>query len=120
MRAEPYRLFCSVLEWALGRRTMRVRREKVDLENGGKHLVALRVADDILVFATSTQQAAYMLADTVVALVTIGLMLTYKGNDRLDREHHLQAAAARVFLANRYIFCNKTMSLVKQLHFFVL
>ena len=51
------RLFCSVLEWALNKWRMRVRPEGIDLEHGGEHLLDLRFADDILVFATSSQQA---------------------------------------------------------------
>ena len=69
------RLFCSVLEWALSRWRMRVRTEGIDLEDGGEPLLDLRFADDILVFATSSQQAAYLLDELVVALADEGLIL---------------------------------------------
>ena len=69
------RLFCSVLEWTLNKWRMRVRPGGIDLEDGGEHLLDLRFADDILVFATSSQQAAYLLDKLVVALADIGLML---------------------------------------------
>ena len=69
------RLFCSVLEWALSRWRMRVRTEGIDLENGGEPLLDLRFADDILVLATSSQQAAYLLDELVVALANVGLSL---------------------------------------------
>ena len=69
------RLFCSVLEWALSKWRMRVRTEGIDLEDGGEPLLDLRFADDILVFATSSQQAAYLLDELVVALADVGLIL---------------------------------------------
>ena len=69
------RLFCSVLEWALDKWRMRVRTEGIDLEDGGDPLLDLRFADDILVFATSSQQAAYLLDELVVALADVGLIL---------------------------------------------
>ena len=69
------RLCCSVLEWALGKWRMRVRTEGIDLEDGGQPLLDLRFADDILVFATSSQQAAYLLDELVVALADVGLIL---------------------------------------------
>ena len=43
-----------------------------DLENGGGPLLNLKFADDILVFATSSQQAASLLDEFVVALVDVG------------------------------------------------
>ena len=54
---------------------MRVRTEGIDLEDGGEPLLDLRFADDILVFATSSQQAAYLLDELVVALADVGLIL---------------------------------------------
>ena len=69
------RLFCSVLEWALSRWRSRVRTEGIDLEDGGEPLLDLRFADDILVFAASSQQAAYLLDELVVALADVGLIL---------------------------------------------
>ena len=47
---------------------MRVRTEGIDLEDGGQ-------PDDIWVFATSSQQAAYLLDELVVALADVGLIL---------------------------------------------
>ena len=52
-----------------------MRTEGIDLENGGEPLLDLRFADDILVFATSSQQAAYLLDELVVALADVGLIL---------------------------------------------
>ena len=69
------RLICSMLEWALSRWRMRVRTEGIDLEDGGEPLLDLRFADDILVFATSSQQAAYLLDELVVPLANVSLML---------------------------------------------
>ena len=69
------KLSCSVLEWALNKWRMRVKPDRIDLEDGGEHLLDLRFADDILVFATSSQQAAYLLDELVVALADVGLIL---------------------------------------------
>ena len=52
-----------------------MRPERIDLEDGGEHLLDLRFADDILVFATSSQQAAYLLDELVVPLADVGLIL---------------------------------------------
>ena len=52
-----------------------MRTEGIDLEDGGEPLLDLRFADDILVFATSSQQAAYLLDELVVALADVGLIL---------------------------------------------
>ena len=41
----------------------------------GQPLLDLRFADDILAFATSSQQAAYLLDELVVALADVGLIL---------------------------------------------
>ena len=49
--------------------------EGVDLEDGGQPLLDLKFADDILVFATSSQQAAHLLDELVVALAHVGLIL---------------------------------------------
>ena len=45
-------------------------------------MVYLRFADDILVFATSSQQTAYMLDELVVALAGVGLIL-YENKTKL-------------------------------------
>ena len=45
-------------------------------------MVYLRFADDILVFATSSQQTAYMLDELVVALADVGLIL-YENKTKL-------------------------------------
>ena len=49
----------------------------------------------------------------------LGCMLFGNNNEshRLDLEYHLQAAS-NAFFANKNIFCNKAVSLVKRLHFF--
>ena len=44
-----------------------MRKEGIDLENGGGSLLDPRFADDILVFATSSPKAAYLLDEFVVA-----------------------------------------------------
>ena len=52
-----------------------MRTEGVDLEDGGGPLLDLRCADDILVFATSSQQAAYLFDHFLVALADVGSTL---------------------------------------------
>ena len=52
-----------------------MRTEGIDLEDGGQPLLDLRFADDIVVFATSSQQVAYLLDELVVALADVGLIL---------------------------------------------
>ena len=52
-----------------------MRTEGIDLEDSGEPLLDLRFADDILAFTTSSQQAAYLLDELVVALVDVGLIL---------------------------------------------
>ena len=69
------RLFCSVLEWALTKWRMRLRPEGVDFEDGGEPLLDLRFAGDILVCAASSQRAAYLLDELVVALADVGVIL---------------------------------------------
>jgi len=54
---------------------MRVRTEGIDPEHGGRPLLDLKFADDILVLATSWQQAARLLDELVVALAHVGSML---------------------------------------------
>ena len=83
------RLFCLVLEWALDKWRMRVRTEGIDLENGGDLLLDLRFADDILVFATSSQQAAYLLDELVVALADVGLILNQDNTKLLTTQVQL-------------------------------
>jgi len=68
-------LYFSMLEWALSRWRMLVRTEGIDLEDGGEPSLDPRFADDILVLATSSQQAAYLLDELVVALADVGLIL---------------------------------------------
>ena len=42
--------------------------EGIDLEDGGGPLLDMTFADDILIFATSSQLAAYLLDELVLAL----------------------------------------------------
>ena len=51
-----------------------MRTEGIDLEDGGQPLLHLRFADDIVVFATSSEQVAYLLDELVVALADVGLI----------------------------------------------
>ena len=65
------RLFCWALEWALSRWRLRVRTARIELEDGGGPLFDLRFA----VLATSSQQAACLLDELVVALANLGFIL---------------------------------------------
>ena len=58
-----------------------MRTEGIDLDDGGELLLDLRFADDILVFATSSQQAAYLLDELVVALADVGLIFKCRQNE---------------------------------------
>ena len=63
---------------------MRVRTDGVDLEDGGD----VRFSDDILVFATSAQQAAYLIHELVVALAGFGVVLKEGKTKLLTTQAH--------------------------------
>ena len=64
------RLFCSVLQWAMGEWKAAVR--KMD---GGPNLLDLCFADDILIFAQSRVEAGNFLDGLVTQLDRVGLIL---------------------------------------------
>ena len=69
------RLFSCVLEVALKRWREQLQDGGLDLSDGGIPLLDLRFADDILLFAKSSDEAAWM-ADALVACVkAVGLEL---------------------------------------------
>ena len=60
------RLFCSVLQLAMGRWRSQVEHLGLNLGDGTSHLLDLRFAGDILLFGESAQAAGSML-DALVA-----------------------------------------------------
>lgn len=66
------RLFCSALEWAMSRWRARVATAGVDLGDGMPNLIDLRFADDILLFASSSVEAATLLDTLVEELAAVG------------------------------------------------
>ena len=124
---------------------MGVRMEGIDWEDGGEPLLDLRFADDILVFATSLRQAAYLFDELLVALADVGVnedktkLLTTqaqppkpstiprglsipsgnnRGSHRLDRNTIKRLHQRLSSLRNRNIFRKKAVSLLKRLRFF--
>ena len=110
-------------------------------------MLDLRFADDILVFATSLRQAAYLLDELLVALTDVGVILNEdktkllttqaqppkpitiprglsilsgnnRGSHRLDRITIKWLHQKFFSLRNRNIFCKKAVSLLKRLQFF--
>jgi len=69
------RLFCSVLEWSMAKWRRRVGAAGFDLGDGLRCLLDLRFADDIVFFATSYAEAAYLLDELVAAFAEVGLIL---------------------------------------------
>ena len=69
------RLFCAVLEMAMGMWRRTVGKLRLDLGDGGPTLLDLRFADDILIFATTYIDAGLFLDELVVCLSQVGLVL---------------------------------------------
>ena len=69
------RLFCSVLQLAMGRWRSRVEHLGLNLGDGMSHLLDLRFADDILLFGESAQVVGSMLDALVTCLGQVGLKL---------------------------------------------
>ena len=69
------RLFCAVLEMAMGMWRRTVGGLGLDLGDGGPTLLNLRFADDILIFATTCIDAGLLLDELVVCLSQVGLVL---------------------------------------------
>ena len=67
------RLFCSVLQLAMGRWRSRVEHFGLNLGDGMSHLLDLRFADDILLFKESAQVFGSMLDALVTCLGQVGL-----------------------------------------------
>ena len=69
------RLFCAVLEMAMGVWRGRDGRLGLGLGDGGPTLLDLRFADDILIFATTYIDAGLLLDELVTCLSHVGLIL---------------------------------------------
>ena len=155
------RLFCSVLQLAMGRWRSQVEHLGLDLGDGMSHLLDLRFADDILLFGESAQAVGSMLDALVACLEQVGLKLNASktkvlttqaqppstlttpaglelevleptnshkwlgcllstantGNRQQDMNYRLQNAS-RAFQANRWILCDKNVSIALRLKFF--
>ena len=155
------RLFCSVLQLAMGRWRSQVEHLGLNLGDGMSHLLDLRFADDILLFGESAQAVGSMLDALVACLEQVGLKLNASktkvlttqaqppstlttpaglelevleptnshkwlgcllstantGNRQQDMNYRLQNAS-RAFQANRWILCDKNVSIALRLKFF--
>ena len=69
------RLFCAVLEMAMGMWRRTVGRLGFDLGDGGPTLLDRRFADDILIFATTHIDAGLLLDEFVLYLALVRLVL---------------------------------------------
>ena len=69
------RLFCAVLQLAMGTWRTKMGGKGLDLHDDGCNLLDLRFADDILLFAYSADEATTMLDTLVEELATVGLVL---------------------------------------------
>ena len=155
------RLFSCVLEVALKKWREQLQDGGLDLGDGGIPLLDLRFADDILLFATSSVEAARMVDALVTCLKEVGLALNASktkilttqaqpgktvttqngldmeildatrahkwlgcllstlnaGNREADLDFRLQAAS-KAFYANKWILCDKNVSLKSRIKFF--
>ena len=155
------RLFCSVLQLAMGRWRSQVEHLGLNLGDGMLHLLDLRFADDILLFRESAQAVGSMRDPFVACLEQVGLKLNASktkvlttqaqppstlttpaglelevleptnshkwlgcllstantGNRQQDMNYRLQNAS-RAFQANRWILCDKNVSIALRLKFF--
>ena len=69
------RLFCAVLQFAMRKWRMKVGDLGFDLSDGMPHLIDLRFADDILLFARSAMEVRKLLDSLVAELSEVGLLL---------------------------------------------
>ena len=69
------RLFCSVLEMSMGNWRDEMKHLDLDLCDGGRSLLDLRFADDILIFGTDYHVIGVLLDKLVENLTTVGLQL---------------------------------------------
>ena len=69
------RLFCSVVQWAVGAWRCDVSNKGWDVGEGRLPVLDLRHADDILLFAGSAEQLCYMLDKLMISLGKVGLKL---------------------------------------------
>ena len=67
------RLFCAVLQFAMRKWRLKVGGLRFDLSDGMPHLIGLRFADDILLFARSAMEAGKLLGSLVAELSEVGL-----------------------------------------------
>ena len=69
------RLFCAMLQFAMRKWRLKVGSLGFDLSDGMPHLIDLRFADDILLFARSAMEAGKLLDSLVAELSEVGLLL---------------------------------------------
>ena len=69
------RLFCAVLQFAMRKWRLKVGDLGFDLSDGMPHLIDLRFADDILLFARSALEVGRLLDSLVAELSEVGLLL---------------------------------------------
>ena len=69
------KLFCAVLDIAMSSWRARMEAQGLNLHDGIKALLALRFADDLLVFATSRGDTIRLLEELVTSLGQVGLKL---------------------------------------------
>ena len=67
------RLFCSVLQFAMGDWRRDVSNNGLDLGDGGPPLLDLHFADDILLFVGSSEKLGYLFDKLVTSLGKAGL-----------------------------------------------
>ena len=82
------RLFCSVLQLAMGRWRSRVEHFGLNLGEGMSHLLDLRFADDISLFGESAQAVGSMLDALVTCLEQVGLELNASNTKVLTTQAH--------------------------------
>ena len=69
------RLFCAVLQFAMRKWRMKVGDLGFDLSDGVPHLIDLRFADDIRLFARSAMEVGKLLDSLVAELSEVGVLL---------------------------------------------
>lgn len=95
------RLFCGVLEIAMSVRCAQMETQGLNLHDGMKVLLDLRFADELLVFASSHDDAIRLLEELVTALGQVGLTLhtskttILSTQTELGRPDNLQARLGR-------------------------
>ena len=137
------RLFCAVLQFAMRKWRLKVGDLGFDLLDGMPHLIDLRFADDILLFARSALEVGKLLDSLVAELLEVGLvlktdhdltlrvlsgnvaqkwlgcMLSAYGSEQkfLDLQYHLQQAA-KSHHANKWILEDRRVPISQRLRYF--